>query len=216
MATKASKQIEEFLAKVSSSVQGQVRRADTNTALSFSVRDDLSIEDPNGRQASLLSQNQKSKKSLETGELSSIESTKGNADLIRPQPIVIADDSSFNDTTTVYSKQMRRRGHILSDQNLNSSSRLTKQSLVPPSNQYHKITAVNEFMCSKYDYYTREYGEFFQAELAKFEEKMDGLKREIQLNSLAEKRTSSHHTIGGQLGGNPDADNEKKTIERTK
>ena len=39
--------------------------------------------------------------------------------------------------------------------------RVTKQSLVPPNNTYHKDIGLNEFISNKFDHYAREYGEFF-------------------------------------------------------
>lgn len=73
---------------------------------------------------------------------------------------------------------------------------MTKKDLVPPNNQYHMITSLNEFISNRFDFYAREYGEFFQIEIKKFEERLEALKREIQLNTLAEKRTqNSNHAV---------------------
>ena len=58
------------------------------------------------------------------------------------------------------------------------------------------ITSLNVFISNRFDFYARDYGEFFQVELAHFEERLDALKREIQLNTLAEKRTqNSGHNV---------------------
>ena len=66
---------------------------------------------------------------------------------------------------------------------------MTKKDLVAPNNQYHKSTSLNEFISNRFDFFAREYGSFFQDEITHFEEKLDALKREIQLSTLAEKRT---------------------------
>lgn len=72
---------------------------------------------------------------------------------------------------------------------------MTKRDLVP-ANKHHKLRSLDDFLNSRFDHYAREYGEFFQKEITRFEEKLESLKREIQLNSLAEKRTqSSSHAV---------------------
>jgi len=56
--------------------------------------------------------------------------------------------------------------------------RLTKRDLVPP-NKHHKLRSLDDFLNSKFDHYAKEYGEFFQKEITRFEEKLESLKREI-------------------------------------
>ena len=60
------------------------------------------------------------------------------------------------------------------------------------------MQSLNEFISNRFDFYAREYGEFFQQEITKFEDKLDALRREIQLNSLAEKRTQGSSSAANQ------------------
>ena len=108
-----------------------------------------------------------------------------------------SEDASQGDISTLYNRrvnntQSRRKGiHVIGSEGgtLVNSFRVTKANLVPQNNTYHKDNGVNEFINNKFDQYAREYGEFFQIEITKFEEKLEALMREIKLNTLAEKRT---------------------------
>ena len=80
--------------------------------------------------------------------------------------------------------------HLAGNRNL-EQKQLNKNNLVPPKDQYHRLNAVNEFISNRFDRYAREYGQFFVVQIQRFEDKLEALKKEIQINALAEKRTNS-------------------------
>ena len=124
---------------------------------------------------------------------------------MKSYPISSQDDQSNYDLTSMYGRKPTisggqknaRKAVSVNPLNLTQEAhRMTKKDLVPPNNQYHMITSLNQFISNRFDFYAREYGEFFQIEITKFEDKLDALKREIQLNTLAEKRTqNSSHAV---------------------
>ena len=102
--------------------------------------------------------------------------------------------NSFNKRFSTFT---RKRHHSHEPHIGVNFARVTKKDLVPPSNKYHQIANLNNFLNSKFDSYAREYGTFFQRKIGVFEDKLDVLKREIQVNTIAEKRTqNSSHAVG--------------------
>lgn len=207
-ATKATKQMKEFLAKVEG-LKGQGRA--TSTALSGSFLDE---DEEAQRGASLLSHHRenKSKKSVASqGRLSSTDSrdqlpeTGTRSPQEEPRQPHLAkyqsvatpagyndaslmmaatnDALSFNRNNTIDNRQLlagantRHKNLVKADvefvtkgyKSLFDNKGLGKKDLVPPNNQYHRVTSLNEFMSNRFDFYAREYGEFFQLEITKFE-----------------------------------------------
>ena len=52
---------------------------------------------------------------------------------------------------------------------------------MPPKNKNHKLGGIDLILRSVFDDYAIEYGEFFAEQLDEFDEKLEALKREIQI-----------------------------------
>ena len=60
-------------------------------------------------------------------------------------------------------RQYRRRGvSFNNDALMPGYLKVSKSDLVPSNTLYHRISGISEFLCSVFDRYAREYGEYFQ------------------------------------------------------
>ena len=89
---------------------------------------------------------------------------------MKSNPISSQDDQSNFDLTSMYGrkptvgggqKNTRKAASINPLSPTQEANRMTKKDLVPPNNQYHMITSLNQFISNRFDFYAREYGEFF-------------------------------------------------------
>ena len=78
---------------------------------------------------------------------------------------------------------------------------------MPTNSNHHHMIGINNFLNNAFDEYAREYGEFFQEAISAFDTKIDTMKREIYLTTLAEKgpqggaTTQNHNaTLMTELG----------------
>ena len=98
--------------------------------------------------------------------------TGGNVtDGLKSYPISQQDDQSNFDLTSMYGrkptlgssnpKSNKKAATNNASNPTQDANRMTKRDLVPPNNQYHTITSLNQFISNRFDFYAREYGEFF-------------------------------------------------------
>ena len=106
------------------------------------------------------------------------------------------DDGQSNNSYSkkVMTKPFRRKGinlKVVEKFMPAAINKLSKEDLVPPNKIHHSLPGIDLYLRNVFDFYAKQYGEYFQDQVSQFDEKLELAKREIQLISKEKNMQNS-------------------------
>lgn len=98
--------------------------------------------------------------------------------------VPLDDGQSDTYNKQALTRQFRRKGISVKNDLVIQKDRASKSDLVPKKNKNHHLDGIDKYLCTVFDNYAQEYGEFFQDEVTRLEERVEQIKREIHLSTM--------------------------------